>query len=163
MEPPAPPPFLEETYPVLRRIARGLVAREPVSGTLSGTALLNESLLRLLGYEGGFSNPQHLMGVVVNNMRRILIDRGRRRGAIKRTPTDRLLSVVLPDDPGMLAVRQAYEKLCQFDPAAGQIVRLHIFEGHTLRETAELSGMTVSAVRTSLKFSETWLRDRITG
>ena len=159
--PPEVSPLLDEAYPALRRIARGLVAREPAASTLSGTALLNESLLKLLQYRGHAVSKQHLMALVVVNMRRILVDRARRRRSLKRTRPEPVLPVILPEESGSVDVRQAFEKLCQLDPVAGQVVKYHIFEGHTLRETADQLGLTVSSVRVLLSFSESWLRERL--
>lgn len=159
--PPEGSPLLDEAYPALRRIARALVAREPAASTLSGTALLNESLLRLLQYRGSAGSKQHLMALVVVNMRRILVDRSRRRRALKRTRPEPVLPVLLPEDSGSLDIRHAYDKLCQLDPVAGQVVKCYVFEGRTLQETAAQLGLTVSAVRTLLSFSESWLRERL--
>ncbi|NJL26579.1 MAG: RNA polymerase subunit sigma-70, partial [Thermoanaerobaculia bacterium] len=70
-------------YEELRRVARRHVSREQVS-TLQATALVNEAYLRLVEVEVDWRDRVHFFAVAAGLMRRILVDRARRRRAQKR-------------------------------------------------------------------------------
>ena len=72
-------------YAELRRLARSLMARERPGATLQPTALVHEAYLRLLGAgPGEWLNRAHFMGAAAVSMRRILVERARRRPRQKR-------------------------------------------------------------------------------
>ena len=70
-------------YAELRRMAAGLMARER-GATLQPTALVHEAYLRLLGDGGAWQGRAHFLGAAARAMRRILIERARGRGRLKR-------------------------------------------------------------------------------
>lgn len=81
-------------YEELRRLAAQKMAREAAGQTLQPTALVHEAWLRLGGDAAPqFENRAHFLAAAAEAMRRILIERARRRQAAKRgggvAPLDR--------------------------------------------------------------------------
>src|SRR5688500_2951776 len=76
--------LLPVVYNELRRMAAGKMANE-LGHTLQPTALVHEAWLRLGGdAPPRFENRAHFFGAAAEAMRRILIERARRRMAAKR-------------------------------------------------------------------------------
>src|ERR1041384_7271382 len=73
----------DQVYSELRAMALQKMAAENPGHTLQATALVNEAYLRLGGAEGlQYENRAHFFGAAAEAMRRILIERARRRLAI---------------------------------------------------------------------------------
>src|SRR5712672_4475628 len=83
-DPKASDQLLELVYQNLRQLATHKMAQEPPGQTLQPTALVHEAWLRLVGSEHPeFENRAHFFSAAAEAMRRILIDRARRRLAAK--------------------------------------------------------------------------------
>src|SRR5258705_12808809 len=79
-EPKAAAELLELVYQELRQLATRKMAQESPGQTLQPTALVHEAWLRLVGSENpSFENRAHFFSAAAEAMRRILIDRARRR------------------------------------------------------------------------------------
>ena len=77
--------LLPLVYDEPRRIAGARMAQERPGQTLRPTALVHKAWLRLGGNEApSFQNRAHFFGAAAEAMRRILIERARRRIAAKR-------------------------------------------------------------------------------
>src|SRR5258705_75077 len=76
--------FLDLVYDELRRLAASKMAHEAPGQTLQSTALVHEAWLRLIGDENRrFADRTHFFAAAAEAMRRILIDRARRRHAVR--------------------------------------------------------------------------------
>src|SRR6187397_2037911 len=76
--------LLPLVYQELRRLAASKMANESAGQTLQPTALVHEAWLRLVGNEAPtFQNRAHFFGAAAEAMRRILIERARRRQALR--------------------------------------------------------------------------------
>ena len=72
--------LLDLVYGELRRLAAYKLGQEVPGQTLQPTALVHEAWLKLVGAgEQKFKNHRHFFAVAAEAMRRILIDRARRR------------------------------------------------------------------------------------
>src|SRR5215510_4599208 len=78
--------LLPLVYAELRRLAAARVAGQAVGFTLSATALVHEAYLRLVGPADAprWAGRGHFFAASAEAMRHILIDRARRRAALKR-------------------------------------------------------------------------------
>src|SRR5215475_5698544 len=77
--------LLPAVYEELRQLAAAKLLRESPGQTLQPTALVHEAWLRVAGYrQARFQNRIHFLGAAAEAMRRILIERARRRLALKR-------------------------------------------------------------------------------
>src|SRR5436853_1251034 len=80
-DPHAAEELLPLVYDELRKLAAQKLAHETPGQTLDATALVHEAYLRLVGGESDrqFADRQHFFRVAATAMRRILIDRARRK------------------------------------------------------------------------------------
>ena len=97
-------------------------------------------------------------------MRRILVDRARRRQAAKRGAGEICLDAddldipsPAPDDQ-LLAVSDALEKFAAIDPRKAELVKLRYFVGMTFDETAEVLGIAVPTAKQWWAYARAWLR-----
>src|SRR5687767_1399940 len=85
--PPAPADsrdLLPQVYAELRRLAARSMRQEPAGHTLQPTALVHEAYARLAADPGvAWDGPGHFYAAAAEAMRRILIERARRRGRAK--------------------------------------------------------------------------------
>jgi len=136
--------LLPRVYEELRRLARARVAGERDAHEHQPTSLVHEAYLRLVGdQQARFENRAHFFGAAGEAMRRVLVDRARERGALKRggdqrrvTLDDRAAGVTPPSDD-LLAVDDALRKLEEKDAAMALVVKLRYFAGLTVEETAD--------------------------
>src|SRR5258707_4951074 len=71
-------------YDELRRLAASKLSRESPGQTLQPTALVHEAWLRLVGDQApSFKNREHFFRTSAEAMRRILIDRARRKHTVR--------------------------------------------------------------------------------
>src|SRR5580658_8649778 len=128
-DPKAAEELLVLVYDELRRIAAFKMAHESPGQTLQPTALVHEAWMRLIGNESPtFNNRAHFFHTASEAMRRILIDRARRKRAERHG--GRYLRVELdgfdPAAPGaddqLLAVHEAVDKLAVEHPVQAQLV-----------------------------------------
>ena len=72
--------LLDVVYEELRKLAASKMAHESPGQTLQPTALVHEAWLRLVGAnQSKFENRAHFFSAAAEAMRRILIDRARRK------------------------------------------------------------------------------------
>ena len=160
--------LLPLVYEELRRLAAARMARESAGQTLQPTALVHEAWVRMV--EGGartWNNRAHFFGAASEAMRRILIDRARRKARLKHGGGQERLSLEhleiaesLPDDK-ILLVDEALERLEKQDPETARVVVLRFFGGLTSEEIAGLMGTSERSVRRQWAFAKTWLFDCI--
>jgi RNA polymerase sigma factor (TIGR02999 family) len=139
--------------------------------TLQPTALVHEAWLRLAGDEAArFQNRAHFFGAAAEAMRRILIERARRRFAAKRGNDMVLLDVdemEIPspavDDDSLLAVNEALEKFTTVDPRKAELVKLRYFVGMNFDETAAALSIAVPTAKQWWSYSRAWLTVEMRG
>src|SRR5262245_45286662 len=130
--------LLPLVYAELGQLAAARIARERPGQTLQPTALVHEVWLRLTANEDQrWANRRHFFAIAAETMRRILIDRARRRrtreqAGFAEPATDwesRLASAAPADE--LLAVHEALEGLAVQEPLAAELVKLRYFVGLT--------------------------------
>lgn len=125
-EPEAAEQLLSLVYEELRGMARQKMAREAPGHTLQPTALVNEAWLRLGGdQQPAWQNRAHFFTAAAEAMRRILIDRARKRRAFCRgggregaSLDDQELAAPTDNDDQLLAVHEALDALPAKTPFA---------------------------------------------
>jgi len=163
-EPQAAEKLLEVVYEELRRLAASKMSRESSDQTLQPTALMHEAWLRLLGSkQPKFENRAHFFSAAAEAMRRILIDRARRKltrrhgGGFERIELEDQ-NLAAPDaDEQMLAVHDVLDKLAGTHPAQAEVVKLRYFAGMTNEEAAQALGVSVATVKNYWTFARTWI------
>jgi len=163
--------LLPIVYEELRRLAAQKMAREAAGHTLQPTALVHEAWMRLGGDDAPtFQNRAHFFGAAAEAMRRILIERARRRLAAKRgarvevVDLDGLeISSPVADDGQLLAVNEALEKLTALDSRKAELVKLRYFVGLNFEETAAALGIAVPTAKLWWAYARAWLSVELRG
>ena len=148
--------LLPLVYEELRKLAAQKLAQEAPGQTLQATALVHEAYLRLVGPAGGndagaedrnWAGRRHFFAAAAEAMRRILINRARDRGRLKRGGGWRKLRLdqidLSLDEPPLelLDLNDALDLLAKEDPTCAELVKLRFFAGLTLDEAAQALGV----------------------
>ncbi len=167
-DPSAADELLPVVYEELRRLAAAKMANEAAGQTLQPTALVHEAWLRLVGNENQQWNGRaHFFGAAAEAMRRILVENGRRKRAVRHGGGQAKLDIhelelasPAPDDE-LLAVNDALEKLAVRDRKKAELVKLRYFVGLTTEEAAQVLGISVPTADRWWNFSRAWLFEEI--
>ena len=169
-DPKAADKLLELVYEELRTLAARKMAHELPGQTLQPTALVHEAWLRLVGSENpSFQNRAHFFSAAAEAMRRILIERARRRmtlrrgGAYQRVDIEKCDLATPQADAELLAVHEALDELAKTYSAQAEVVKLRYFGGRNNEEIAQILDVSVSTVKNYWAFSRAWLVQHIRG
>ena len=157
--------LLPMVYEELRRLAAARMANEAPGQTLQPTALVHEAWLRLVGGQAQhWQNRAHFFAAAAEAMRRILVERARRRKVLARGGfahqtelTESALCLPAPDDE-LLAMHQALDQLAAEDPLAAELVKLRYFVGLSMPEAAEALDLPLRSAERIWTFARAWLR-----
>ncbi len=165
--------LLPIVYDELRRAARDLMRRER-GQTLQPTALVHEAFLRLLGPEArdlSWDSRRHFFGAAALAMRRILVERARRRDSLKRgggqvpaSLDEEAVQAIAPeDDPGtdLVALDESLDELARYDQRKAEVVMLRYFAGLTFDEIAVALDASSATVRRDWTFARAWLLQQV--
>jgi RNA polymerase sigma factor (TIGR02999 family) len=160
--------LLPLVYEELRRMAAHRMARQPAGHTLQATALVHEAFLRLVGDPSRtWQDRRHFFACAAEAMRHILVDRARRRAALRHGGDHVRLSlddVVIAADAAadnVIAVHEALAQLAEHDPAAAELVRLRFFGGFTFAQAAELLDVSERTAKRLWAYARAWLYEEI--
>ena len=161
--------LLRLIYSELHRMAEQRLAVEQPGQTLQPTALVHDAWLQLVDADGRarFANRAHFFGAAAHAMRRIMIDRARRKHADKRgagvehLDLDAVDVAATASDTTLLRIDDALEKLAAEDPASAELVRLRFFVGLKLAEAAEALGISERTAKRYWQFARAWLYDEL--
>ena len=161
-DPSAAEQLLPLVYEELRKLAAARLAQEKPGQTLDATALVHEAYLRLVG-DHDFADRQHFFRVAAEAMRRILIDRARRKvrirhgGQRERVPlSDVELAVQAPAEQ-LLALDEVLERLSSLEPAKAELVKLRYFAGFSEEEAAAVLGISRATASRYWTYARAWL------
>jgi RNA polymerase sigma factor (TIGR02999 family) len=165
-DPSAAEQLLPLVYDELRKLAASKLAQEKPGQTLQATALVHEAYLRLVDVDKAqhWDSKGHFFAACAEAMRRILVERARRKGRICHGGGLRradLLDeeVAAPaDDEEVLLLDEALARLADARPRAAELVKLRFFAGLTLEEIAPLVALSPGTTRRLWTFARAWLR-----
>jgi RNA polymerase sigma factor (TIGR02999 family) len=165
-DPQAAADLLPLVYDELRRLAAAQMACEKPGQTLDATALVHEAYLRLVGPadDRGWENRGHFFAAAAEAMRRILVDRARRKkrlkhgGGRRRCELQEDHRIELPPDERLLALDEALGQLAQAHPELAELVKLRYFAQLTVEQVAELLGLSPRTVKRNWAYASAWLR-----
>jgi RNA polymerase sigma factor (TIGR02999 family) len=163
--------LLPLVYDELRKLAAVRMASESPDQTLQPTALVHEAYLRLVGPADGahWENRGHFFAAAAEAMRRILVDRARRKAAVKHGGEFGRLELA-PDlaasrEPreDLVALDDALDRLAAEDPLKAELVKLRYLAGLTLPEAAAALGLSERTAGRQWAFARAWLRRAVEG
>jgi RNA polymerase sigma-70 factor (ECF subfamily) len=151
-------------YRELRRVAARLLQNERPGYSLQSVDLVHEVYLRLVNArELNWQHRAHFFAVSASLMRRILLDRARRKAAAKRggkgwkVDLTQTLDVAQAKARELMALDDALNALAEVDPRKSRIVELRFFGGLSVKETAEVVKVSSDTVMRDWKLARAWL------
>ena len=164
-DPQAADQLLPMVYSELRKLAASKMARETPGHTLQPTALVHEAWLRLVGSANPkFHGRAHFFAAAAEAMRRILIEKARRKharrhgGGQQRVDLEGELEIAAPgNNDQLLAVNEALDKLAAQHPPEAELVKLRYFVGMTLEQAAEVLGISARTADNYWAHARAWL------
>jgi RNA polymerase sigma factor (TIGR02999 family) len=163
--------LLPMVYEELRKLAAAKMAAESADQTLQPTALVHEAWLRLGGdVQPDWKNRAHFFASAAEAMRRILIDRARRRhaqrhgGDLVRASADALAGEAASStaqDAELLDVHEALDALARHDARKAELVKQCYFVGLTVKEAATVLGISEPTARRDWSYARAWLFNEI--
>ncbi len=163
--------LLPLVYEELRKLAAARMTEEAPGNTLNATALVHEAYLRLVGPadEARWDNRGHFFAAAAEAMRRILVDRARRKAAV-RHGGGRVRLELAPDlaaarEPreDLLALDEALDRLAAEDPLKAELVKLRYFAGLSLSDAAAALGLSERTAGRHWAYARAWLRRAVEG
>jgi len=162
--------LLPLVYDELRRLANHLMQGEKPGQTLQATALVHEAYVRLVGAERqGWEDRRHFFNACAMAMRRVLLDRARRKGRLKHGgeyDRQHMDAVDIPATQQFAiedfeAVEAALEELAAENPRWAEVVQLRLFLGMSVEQTAELVGVSKATVKNDWRFAISLIRRKV--
>jgi RNA polymerase sigma factor (TIGR02999 family) len=163
--------LLPLVYEELRKLAAQKMAQENPGQTLQPTALVHEAYLRLVDVEERqrWDGRGHFFAAAAEAMRRILVERARRKKAVKhgggrqRLDTDTVAIVAPENDDDLVAIDEALDRLAALDPVKAELVKLRYFAGLTIEECAEALRISCATAKRYWAYSRVWLFEQVSG
>lgn len=144
--------LLPLVYDELRRLATRKLANEKPGQTLQATALVHEAYVRLIGSgdKGRWGGRRHFFAAASEAMRRILIEKARRKrgpkqgGQFQRIDADLDAIEAAAVQLDILALDEALCRLAEESPIRAELVKLRFFAGLTMAEIADMLGISLA-------------------
>ena len=156
-------------YDELRRLAAAKIARERPGQTLQATSLVHEAWERLAADQSTiWQNRSYFFAAAAEAMRRILVEQARKKarlkrgGHLERVSIDDIDVAAKADDPMIIAVGEALEKLSQVDPVGAQLISLRFFAGLSNVEAAHSLGLSERTAKRTWAYARAWLHAELT-
>jgi RNA polymerase sigma factor (TIGR02999 family) len=130
-------------------------------------ALVHEAYLRLVDTATirGWDSRGHFFAAAAEAMRRILVERARRRrclrhggGLRRRDLSEPEVAVSPTDDEPILELDEALDRLAAARPQAAELVKLRFFSGLTAEEAAPMVGLSPRSAHRLWAFARASLR-----
>ena len=155
-------------YDELRKLAATKLAQEKPGQTLDATALVHEAYVRLVGTPSAgaaqeWEGRAHFFAAAAEAMRRILVDKARRKrrqkhgGGLPRVEIElaNLVSPMPAED--LLALDEAMTRLGAEDPVRARLVQLRFYAGLSNEEAARVLGISGVTAKRYWRYARAWL------
>ena len=177
----APAQLLPLVYQELRELAAERFRHEKPGYSLQATALVHEAYLRLVDRDQPqqFNGRGHFFAAAAEAMRRILVERARRRqrvrhgGGRQRLDLEQLEAAQLTladhvdaaDELGaadeIVALDEALVRLAAHEPQAADIVKLRYFAGLTAEQAADALDISLRTANRHWAYAKAWLYQQL--
>ena len=162
--------LLTLVYDELRKLAAAKLAREKPGQTLQATALVHEAYLRLVGPgpDVRWDNSGHFFAAAAEAMRRILVERARRKKSQKhggdwtRVELSERHPIACTTPDQLVAIDDAIERLAVDEPEATELTKLRLFAGLSVEQAGELLGMSRATAYRHWSYARAWLKTQMT-
>jgi RNA polymerase sigma factor (TIGR02999 family) len=119
------------------------------------------------GTDHGWDHRGHFFAAAAQAMRDILVDRARRKAAVKHGGDQNRADLadaqpdIEPPSDDLLAVHEALQRLESDDPRKSQIINLRYFVGLSNEETASILGVSLGTVEREWRYIRAWLKTQL--
>jgi RNA polymerase sigma factor (TIGR02999 family) len=156
-------------YDELRKLAAAKLAQEVPGQTLQATALVHEAYVRLVDVDQPqeWNNRGHFFGAAAEAMRRILVDKARRKlsqkqgGLLQRIELDSAAAIEENSGDDLMALDEALTRLEQQWPDKAKLVKLKYFAGLTIAEASQTMGISTATAERYWRFARAWLHSQL--
>ena len=170
-DPAAAEELLPLVYDELRKLAAVRLAQEKPGQTLQATALVHDAYIRLVDVAKAqhWDSRRHFFSAAAESMRRILVERARRKGRLKRggqqnrIPLEEVDIAIEDTRLDVLALDEALSKLAAQSLEQAEIVQLRFFAGLSHEEVAEMLGVSTITVKRHWRYARVWLLQQMEG
>lgn len=152
-------------YDEVREAAHRALNREYQPVSLQATEIAHEAYMRLAGQlDGPIESRSHLIAIVAQAIRRLLVDRARARKADKRggdhqrIPLDDVLDQIQDGTPELERLDEALAELANVNVRHAKLVELRFFGGMTMEEAAETLQISLRTAAGDWAVAKAWLR-----
>lgn len=161
--------LLPLVYDELRRLAMARLAAEKPGQTLQATALVHDAYIRLVDVTKAqhWNSRGHFFGAAAEAMRRILVNRARDKGRLKRGGSFQRVDLeqieLALDTPSeqLVSIDEAIDSLEKESPQCAEVVKLRFFTGLSIEETAAAMRISASTVKRHWAYARAWLFDAL--
>jgi RNA polymerase sigma factor (TIGR02999 family) len=157
--------LLPVVYGELRALAGAYMKTERPDHSLTPTAVVHEAYIRLIDNDRiDWQGKTHFLAMAAVQMRRVLVDHARARGAEKRggdrvrITLDSGVALIPGEAIDLLALNEALEKLERLSPRQASVVGLRFFGGLSVKEAAFQLDISERTVKEDWRFARVWLR-----
>jgi RNA polymerase sigma factor (TIGR02999 family) len=170
-EPKAAEQLLPLVYDELRKLAAQKLAQEAPGQTLDATALVHDAYLRLVGSgpKQPWNSRGHFLAAAAEAMRRILVERARRKhtekhgGKRRRINLTQVELITQADPDAILDLDEVLTRLAAEDSQAAEVAKLRIFAGLSVEETAKAVSLSRANAYRQWTYARAWLQAQLGG
>ncbi|MBL8817452.1 MAG: sigma-70 family RNA polymerase sigma factor [Planctomyces sp.] len=170
-DPSAADKLLPLVYEELRRLAAAKLSKEKPGQTLQPTMLVHEAYVRLVDVDQPqqWNGRGHFFGAAAEAMRRILVEKARRKqsqkhgGDLRRVELDDAAAAIENPVEDLLALDEALTRFEQKWPDKARLVKLKYFAGLTIPEASAAMGISTATAERYWKFARAWLHSELKG
>jgi RNA polymerase sigma factor (TIGR02999 family) len=168
-DPNAADKLLPLVYEELRRLAAVKLSKEKPGQTLQPTMLVHEAYVRLVDVDRPqqWNGRAHFFGAAAEAMRRILVEKARRKqsqkhgGDLRRVELDVATAAIENPVEDLLALDEALTRFEQQWPDKARLVKLKYFAGLTIPEASAAMGISTATAERYWKFARAWLHSEL--
>lgn len=155
--------LFELVYEELKSLARFCLRNERSGHTWQTTDLVNEAVAKILRTDALAHDRAYFFAASARAMRQLLVEHARRKSAAKRpqqrVPLDDVFdSLTREQSIDLVALDDALQQLESLDQRKHDVVQMRFFGGRTLKETADLLGVSLRTAEKDWQFAKAWLR-----
>jgi len=155
----------ESVYQKLKSIANQLMLNERKGHTLSATDLVHEAYLKISESDMERSNEGVYFFVLARQMRRVLVDYGRRKSSVRhgggfdQVNFTEGLDVAGQNILDFSAISDAIDELSTVSERSAKIIELYYFVGITRQRVADLMNVSMSTFAREVHFAKAYIGD----
>jgi RNA polymerase sigma-70 factor (ECF subfamily) len=160
--------LLPIVYKQLRRLAAHYMRDERSGQTIQATDLVHEAYLRLVGQDRmEWQGRSHFFAMAATSMRRILVDRARKKmarkhgGGAEKVELNEALVLAPQKSKDIVALDDALKLLEDISPRQARVVELRFFAGLEMEEIAQVEGVSVRTAKQDWSLARAWLHREI--